>query len=506
MKTERGVALLVAIVVAVLLSLLGLSLTLSSMSEYSMGREFENHERALLVAEAGLNQTKAVLRGKNLSTLLAQVTQVPQYVDYEEPAAGSFAFRNPLAPIEARNIDFDSPPGAVATRSVTGLLTPATGTAIGDGIYFARLTDNSDESVMGMSDDPDADIDNTVYLRVMAIVRGGLSEVASYGTGVKNSVAIIEATLKRDASFAVSSSVELIGPDVVATFGGASWEIDGYDHSGMSRHDVLADHSEVGLSALSGIGAIYDNEGGGDAQAAVDSIVEALTKGGDKKEEGGGGKGGGGKGGGGKGGGGDLGGGSMLDNVTGKGGLPSVNDDTAVLRDDPNPDAMNITDPFFLLNFIQQVAGVADNTYNGVEDSEGSKKTMELGTLDDPKITFVNGDIKLAGNLSGAGLLVVTGSLALRGTFDFDGIILVVGEGDVNIAGATAVIGGICAAKLVQNGDNVTLGTPSFSYHGQGNNKSGIYNHSSNIAMGFTLLPMSTVSWREITPEIEPAE
>jgi hypothetical protein len=491
MRSQRGIALLVAIVMAVLLSLLGLSLTSSSMSESSMGREFENHERALAVAEAGLNQSKAALRGKDLSALLAQATQVPQYVSYPEPAPGSFAFRNPLAPIEARNIDFESPPGSVGTRNVAGLLTPATGTAVGSGIYFARLTDNGDEAPLGMGDDPYADLDNTVYLRVVGIVRGGISEVVSYDSAVKSSIAVIEATLRRDTSFDLSSSLEMVGPDVVARFGGSSWEIDGYDHSGMTREEVLAGHSESGLPALSGIGAIYDDSDAGDASAAVQSILDALGKSSDK---GSGDKPGGGA------------GGSMLDNVTGKGGIPSVNDDTAVLRDNPNPDAMNVADPAFLLSFIQQVAAVADTTYDGVNDTGDDKKTLQLGSIDDPKITFVNGDIKLNGDATGAGLLVVTGTMELRGNFDFDGVVLVIGAGGVDIAGRTTIIGGIMAAHLVQEGNNVRLGDTFLSFYGQGNNRSGIYNNSSNIAMGVTLLPMSTLSWREITPEMEPAE
>ena len=66
MRNERGMAMVIALIVAILLSLLCLSLTFSSMREFQVSSEYENHEKALLVADAGFNSVKQLLRGKEI--------------------------------------------------------------------------------------------------------------------------------------------------------------------------------------------------------------------------------------------------------------------------------------------------------------------------------------------------------------------------------------------------------------------------------------------------------
>ncbi|HET6564087.1 MAG TPA: PilX N-terminal domain-containing pilus assembly protein, partial [Xanthomonadales bacterium] len=57
------------------------------------------------------------------------------------------------------------------------------------------------------------------------------------------------------------------------------------------------------------------------------------------------------------------------------------------------------------------------------------------GTVGDPQITYVEGDVEMGGNISGAGIFVVNGNLNWNGTPDFKGLILVLG-------GTYEVIGG----------------------------------------------------------------
>ncbi len=100
-KDERGIALLTVTIVSVMLLLLGLSLTFTSMTDFSMSQELENKKRAVMVAEAGLNALKGTFRGVDISTKLALITPVPKYITYPEPNAGTDAAayfnRNPLA-------------------------------------------------------------------------------------------------------------------------------------------------------------------------------------------------------------------------------------------------------------------------------------------------------------------------------------------------------------------------------------------------------------------------
>jgi hypothetical protein len=468
-RQQRGVALLATLIVAVLLSILGLSLTLSSLNEFAMSNEFENHERAMAVADAGFSIAKDALRGQDFTALLNTTTAVPKYIAYTEPLPGSYGHRTPLFPLEARSIDFQSPPSRVATRTDTGFLTPGTGALVGTGRYFAKVSDNSDEEPLGGSDDPYTDQDATIYLRVVGLHRNIPSETVSYGSTVKNSVAIIEGKLRRDMSFDINSPFTVYGPDTYPSFDGNSFIIDGHDHSGMDDEQILRGHNHNDLEANPGVSVLYDDSSGGDAAAALQSVLDSLNH-------------------------------QQGDNIVGSGSDPSVSDETETVRNDPNEDATNIFDPQFMANFLNKVAAVADYKYAPGTHLSGTN--IELGTIDQPKITVATGDFTLSGGGSGAGIMVVRGTFNYSGAFRYHGIILVVGEGEAIIGGANkSVIGGMYMAKLIDQGNGqYTFGAPNFSISGNSN----FYLKKSYIRMGITLLPLKTLSWREITPEIEP--
>jgi hypothetical protein len=58
--------------------------------------------------------------------------------------------------------------------------------------------------------------------------------------------------------------------------------------------------------------------------------------------------------------------------------------------------------------------------------------TSNDGTANNPVMTFIDGDCVLDG---GAGFLVVTGNLDMSGNPNFDGVILVMGQGSVTRSG-----------------------------------------------------------------------
>jgi len=74
----------------------------------------------------------------------------------------------------------------------------------------------------------------------------------------------------------------------------------------------------------------------------------------------------------------------------------------------------------------QQVSAVTEGRYF-------TSFSGYAGTSTDPLFTFVDGNCNLDG---GAGLLIVTGTLTLNGNPNFDGLILVMGQGIVNRDGA----------------------------------------------------------------------
>jgi len=132
-----------------------------------------------------------------------------------------------------------------------------------------------------------------------------------------------------------------------------------------------------------------------------------------------------------------------------------------------------------LVNEITQGAG--PNVY-----SSGTIPS-NLGTPTAPVVNVVNGDLTFGG--SGAGILLVTGQLTLNGNFNWDGLILVIGEGAiVKSGGGNGIVNGaMFAANLFSDtvpntgpgaypaytnrialGSNLPPGVPYFGWSGGG--------------------------------------
>ena len=445
-------ALLFAIIISLFVTVLGLGLTMFTITEYSAAREYQSHQEAFAIADGAYNMVKGSLRGQDLTTLLSTYTNVPEYVDSTATSGGTPHYRNPIYPIDARNIDFRNPPQPVGTIRVPGLLTPASGTLLGTGYFFARVSDNNDGD-----GDTTFDSDYSVFLRVIGVSPAPLAEITSHGSFAKNAVSVIETMVKRDTSFDMGAPLSIGGPDVDMTFDGAAFNITGDD-----------DHP--------GISTLYDNPDGSGASQSAQSIYDALTN----KNMG-----------------------KLITGVEGDFGgspEPSIRDDTDAVINSPNPDAQNLLDPNFLAELVQLLSVSADTYYSGATALTGTN--IELGTIDNPEITFVDGDLLMAGSGDGAGVLVVTGSLDYQGVFDFDGLVLVLGDGEMEMGGATkAITGGMLIGNLLPvEGGGYEFGIPIVTISGRSN----FIFDSTSISLAVSLLPMQTILWREITPDIEP--
>ena len=100
-----------------------------------------------------------------------------------------------------------------------------------------------------------------------------------------------------------------------------------------------------------------------------------------------------------------------------------------------------------------QLSGMADYTFTGPL-SFGSG-TPSYGTLADPKVTAVNGNLTINGTWTGAGILVVNGNLAMGGGCQFKGI--VVATGDLTVSGGgpadvARIIGAVIYQGTLVNG------------------------------------------------------
>src|SRR4029077_5746496 len=113
-----------------------------------------------------------------------------------------------------------------------------------------------------------------------------------------------------------------------------------------------------------------------------------------------------------------------------------------------------------------EMANAADNKYSC---GFGGGCTGSYGTVANPQITFIDGNVNLSG---GAGVLVVTGTLNISGGMQWDGLILVIGQGAMSIGGGGngEIFGEVFVAKTNSSvppyPQLAALGTPSFNWNG----------------------------------------
>jgi len=136
---------------------------------------------------------------------------------------------------------------------------------------------------------------------------------------------------------------------------------------------------------------------------------------------------------------------NAIDQILGTGGTPSV----VVVNEATNWD------------WIEYAQLLADNPDILIDDQSKINGTNTWGTVAQPKVTFLNGDITLsnAQAASGCGILVVNGNLTVNGGFDYKGIVVAFKTTDVNIklVGNVQILGGLVGAGNVIN-INVSAG------------------------------------------------
>jgi hypothetical protein len=178
--------------------------------------------------------------------------------------------------------------------------------------------------------------------------------------------------------------------------------------------------------------------------------------------------------------------------TTGATAIPSVVDMGSDVTGATNQ-LSNWSTPAQLNAMVSQISNAADYTYNCGMAGTGTPCSGTYGSVATPQITYINGDVILNG---GAGVLVVTGNLNFNGPMQFDGLILVIGQGQVLINGGAGTDYGIYGAMFVAktNGSSplttppyaqlASLAAPAFTWNGGG--KAGIYYNScwANIGNG----------------------
>ena len=164
--------------------------------------------------------------------------------------------------------------------------------------------------------------------------------------------------------------------------------------------------------------------------------------------------------------------------------------------------SINLTTVDGLTKLVNSITAAASaNVYPG-----GTTPT-NMGTNSAPVINVVQGDLSLSG--SGAGILLVTGQLTLNGAFSYNGIILAIGKGAiVKSGGGSATVNGAMFAanlygdvpptytNLIPLGTNHAPGIPYFGWSGGGS--ATIQYDSCWISAVTQTLPFNIVAQREL--------
>jgi hypothetical protein len=483
---ESGVAMVMALVALSMFSLLGLYISLNATVETRISDNHETRTQANLAALAGINHARTLLRGLDFNDLFrgpdGQYSSSTSYLTQ----ARAVAFRNPVSWSVARSLSLLDPSSAVSGLADDGLLStgkngttngtpliPLLGVAqtapnpYGSGVittsrYFVKVSDNNGEAselAGDATDNPFIDGDWIIVLRSLGVSRT-IEEFANDGVR-RNSVAVYEGRYKRSRTFALDAPVVVEGAVVLP--------------SAPNMFDGNAFRMEGGGSHY-GIGTIDTNPS--DGTNTRDQVIAHLEP-------------------------------NQYNNVRGMGLNPSVGDITGLVSSDP--DKALLMDPEYLWNFIQNVMPqFADSVFQGDQSWNGGSAPY-LGTYDltkpynhpsqDPKITFVNGDLATTGRLDGAGVLVITGRFSGGGSFHYNGIVLVIGEGEVDFDGLSGEInGGMFVVNVSDSGGGPQIGVPKLSLRGNSN----FTINSAAIEMGVRILPPTQLGIREITTSLDP--
>jgi hypothetical protein len=167
--------------------------------------------------------------------------------------------------------------------------------------------------------------------------------------------------------------------------------------------------------------------------------------------------------------------------------------------------------PSGLDSVVQDIMKSADFVFSGSVDGTTSLNPLGM-TSSNPLTVVVNGDLDLsAGSNSGFGVLLVTGTLTYHPNATWNGIVLVIGQGNFvsTMGGSGGFNGAVFVAKTRDTSGNLltALGASSYSQTG-GGTPTGI-NYSScwiSAPIGPTQTPIQgpltykIISFREITP------
>src|SRR5438552_4231745 len=157
-----------------------------------------------------------------------------------------------------------------------------------------------------------------------------------------------------------------------------------------------------------------------------------------------------------------------------------------------------------LNQIVQNISAQANQTIQGgtgtntLSTSTAGLPLGNMGSATNPLITVINGNVSFTGGTTGGGILLVTGNLTFSGNTAFDGIILVIGSGSLTVSGGGgAQVNGSVLVSNTQTGVvGTTPGPPTVNWPGGGGN--GVYYNSCDVNSLNNKAYYHTIAWREV--------
>lgn len=459
-RSEQGIALLIALFVLMLISVVALSMLLSSGTESSIAGNYRLATQSFYAAHAGLEEARGRMWVKSpnaLGTSLPNPMTVGTALYITNPAAGET-----VAPTTASNAYYDSEYASefgvqASTLGANAVLTNSVSSIAGfpGPLYkWVRITPKTEQSE-NLDIDNDGNINATLpifYDGLHQFVQGSFPTLAGEPTSQKQVYTLTAlAVLQNGAQRLLQEDVAMITFNLSFP---SALTLDGNNPNYQKPTSVPfvvngADQSPGGPNcpppqgSLPAVGTV----GGSSSVSSVVSDIQATP--------------------------------NRSAEYTG-GGLstPSVADVSSTL---PTSEST----PAQLEALVAQLESVADEVVQGPASSlpnYGTAASPVIAVVDSPN-NGVNGNLTLSGNITGYGILVVRGTYSPAGTVGWNGVVLVIGQGNIQGSGGgnNSYNGAVFVANTRDTSGNLlsTLGAPVFNWSGGGGN--GIFYNSCSI-------------------------
>lgn len=381
---EKGMVLVVGLLLVSFLLLLGTTAVMTSTTDMKINSNYRSGAQAFYIAEAGIERARAQLLNLG-STTLSQ-------------ALAARVGANNLLSNSANSANFYAN-GAFVTDDVPYIAQ----TSFGGGTYRVYLTNAATLPGVLPVETPTSTTDTDLQVTL-----------TSFGQGPNNSLAVVQAVIKKLTLPPLPGALILPGPGVSFQGGtSSSSEVDGEEKSAV---------------ALT-------------SDAARSSVISNLTSIG------------------------------RINNYTcnpSQTGSPCINNEAATI--DPAWNSASGIEKLY--NTLMSMADVVTGTTTGATATTTTLTTAQVGTTSNRKVVVVNGNAVLD-NLDGAGILIVTGQLTLRNNFNYHGVIMCIGQGNLlrDGGGNGDIEGAILVARTRDASNNLltTLGNPTYNASGGGN-------------------------------------